>query len=468
MTPALSLAALFPGLANLQASSKDLTKLSQDLAKKDLALGEESWLAVLLAAGPLAWLAPSPLLGPAIEKEPAANQQQAAPVAGKAPSLPMVFVPRVLEASLPVPSPPALPFDEIPSLPPVIESPKPSLVEAALALAPPPPGESPPPLLAEPVRALVLSLPYEAAPPLVGEQVLLEESPPPPSAEPVRRLDPFPPAPEAFRLEVKWQPPAAEPGRPWVAAEAPEKPPEPAKPDRPETSRPPPAAVARPETADFSADGRSERDPDPERDPAPPPAARRSAPPVERATVLGKSEPAEPAPPGNQAETPVRPVRLIPPVEAPVSPPAPLRAAAGDPPPPPPPQPAQLHGLERAIERAELRQSPQTSELNLWMRPEHLGKVAVRLIERAGVVEIAVRAESSLARGWLAEGLPTLFDRLHERGFETGPALRGAEAGLDGRSQDHPDGRRQQSRDGQKRRDHREAALFSLEPGETS
>jgi len=227
--------------------------------------------------------------------------------------------------------------------------------------------------------------------------------------------------------------------------------------------------AASPQTAEFPADGRPEPDPDPKADPAPPPAARRSAPLAERVTVAGNSESAEPDPPGNQMETPLRPVRLTVPVEAPAPPPAPVRSAAPDPPPPPPSAaPAELHGLERAIERAELRQSPQTSELNLWMRPEHLGKIAVRLIERAGVVEIAVRAENSLARGWLAEGLPTLFDRLHERGFETSPALRGAEARLDARPEDQPDGRRQQWRDGQKRRDHREAEIFSLEPGETS
>ncbi len=455
MTPALSLAALFPGLANMEALSKDLAKL----AKKDLAPGEESWLAVLLA-----WLAPSPLVGPAVSMAPAVSMEKAfavskglavsiepavskglAPVAGKAPTLPLVFlplafVPQVLEAS-----PPALPLAI------------PSLADAALALAPPPSGESSPALLA-PAPAS----PGKAASPLV--------------AEPVLRLDPPPPAPEAFRLEVQWQPRAAEAGRSaasttpvaLVAAEATAPSPPPAKPDRPEAARLEPVAPAGPPTAAFPADGQPERDPNPDRAPAPPPAARHNAPSLERALVLEKSDPAEPAPPANPAETPVRPVRLTVPVEAPVPQPAPLRAAAGDPPPPPPSsEPAELHGLERAIERAELRQSPQISELNLWMRPEHLGKVAIRLIERAGVVEIAVRAETSLARGWLAEGLPTLFERLQERGFAAS-ALRGAEAGLEGRTEDHPDGRRQQWRDGQKRRDRHETTLFSLEPGETS
>jgi flagellar hook-length control protein FliK len=316
---------------------------------------------------------------------------------------PVILLPWVLEA--PLSQPPALVG---------VEAPKTPLVDQALTLAPPPPAP--------------------------------EESPAPTVAEPP------PPAPEAFRLEVKWQTAELGPSAPPITAG------QPVKPDQPEASRPQAVAVARPETAAASDDGPPERDPNAERNPALPPVARRIAPLVERATV------AEPALPGNQMET-VRAVR--PAVEAPVPQPAPLRAAGDAPGPPPSPGPPELHGLERAIERAELRQTPQTSELNLWMRPEHLGKVAVRLIERAGVVEIAVRAETSLARSWLAEGLPGLFDRLHERDFETRPALRGAEAGLDGRSQDHADGRRQQARDGQKWRD-REAALFSLEPGETS
>ena len=430
MTPALSLAAPFPGLANVEASSKGLARSSKDMAKKDLASGEESWLAVLLAMTVPAWPAAAPLPalpamgapepgGPAVFLPwiPETSLPLPAPAGTAESGGPVVFLPWVLDAATPLPEPP----------PPVVvgvEAPTLALVDEALTLAPAPPGEPTFPTVAEPVR----------------------------------QLDPPPQNPEAFRLEIKWQTAELGPSAPPITA-GPAKSPEPAKPDQPEVSRPQPVAVARPDTAVSSDDGPPERDPDPERHPAPPPAAPRSVSLVERAMAR------EPDLPGNQIETPLRSVR--PAVEAPVPQPAPLRASGDPPGPPPSPGPPELHGLERAIERAELRQTPQTSELNLWMRPEHLGKVAVRLIERAGVVEIAVRAETSLARSWLAEGLPGLFDRLHARDFETRPALRGAEAGLDGRSQDHLEGRRQQARDGQKRRD-REAALFSLEPGETT
>lgn len=384
------------------------------MTKKDLASGEESWLAVLLAMTVPAWPEPAPLPVVFLPLIPEPSLPLPAP-AGTPESGGPVVLPWVVDAPLPPPPAPLLAGAEAPKL---------ALVDEALTLAPAPPGEPTFPTVAEPVQ----------------------------------QFDPPPQNPEAFRLEIKWQTAELGPSAPPITA-GPAKTPEAAKPDQVEVSRPQPVAVVRPETAAASDDGPPKRDPDPERHPAPPPAAPRNGPLVERLTAP------EPALPGNQMETPVRPMR--PAVEAPVPQPAPLRASGDPPGPPSSPGPPELHGLERAIERAELRQSPQTSELNLWMRPEHLGKVAVRLIERAGVVEIAVRAETSLARSWLAEGLPGLFDRLHERDFETRPALRGAEAGLDGRSQDHPEGRRQQARDGQKRRD-REAALFSLEPGETS
>ena len=131
-----------------------------------------------------------------------------------------------------------------------------------------------------------------------------------------------------------------------------------------------------------------------------------------------------------------------------------------------PPRPAQLHGLERAIERAELRQSPGTAEVNLWMRPEHLGKVAVRLVERAGVVEVAVRAETSSARGWLAEGLPTLVESMRERGFEIRQTGRGTETGLDRWAQDQQNGGQGRPRDGRRSGEHDNAGVFSLETGD--
>jgi flagellar hook-length control protein FliK len=101
------------------------------------------------------------------------------------------------------------------------------------------------------------------------------------------------------------------------------------------------------------------------------------------------------------------------------------------------------------------------------MRPEHLGKVAVRLVERAGVVELAVRAEAPAARGWLAESLPALVDGLRQRGFEVSPAGTAHHPALDWWAQDRHGARHQQPRDGHKRRGE-PPTVFSLEPGEVS
>jgi hypothetical protein len=126
-----------------------------------------------------------------------------------------------------------------------------------------------------------------------------------------------------------------------------------------------------------------------------------------------------------------------------------------------------LHGLERAIERAELRPSASAPEVHLWMRPAHLGKVAVRLVERAGVVEVAVRAETPAARGWLAEGLPALLDDLRARGFGIQEAGRPGETGIDWWAQQRPDARREPGRrEPSRRRSGR--TVFSMQTGESS
>ena len=130
-------------------------------------------------------------------------------------------------------------------------------------------------------------------------------------------------------------------------------------------------------------------------------------------------------------------------------------------------QPAQVHGFEQTIERASLRQNGPASEVNLWMRPEHLGKVVVRLIERAGVVEVALRAESAGARQLLSEALPSLVGSLDEKGWQVTRARAGSETALDWFAQGH--GQRRQGEPGSSggRRQHgRQRAVFYVDSGE--
>jgi len=132
------------------------------------------------------------------------------------------------------------------------------------------------------------------------------------------------------------------------------------------------------------------------------------------------------------------------------------------------PAPAQLHGLERAIERAEMRQVGNAAEVQLWMRTDQLGKVAVRLMERAGLIEVAVRAANPVTRGWLAEGLPALVDSMRERGFDVRDSGPTALAAPDWWAQDRHGRQPGQGRDDKKRRPEQEPAEFSLNPGDVS
>jgi hypothetical protein len=89
----------------------------------------------------------------------------------------------------------------------------------------------------------------------------------------------------------------------------------------------------------------------------------------------------------------------------------------------------------------------------------------VRLVERAGVVEVAVRADASAARGWLTEGLPGLVEGLRERGFEVNQPLQD-QTGLKWWSQDRQGSRHQ--REGEKHRASHQRTVFTLESGEPS
>ncbi len=131
---------------------------------------------------------------------------------------------------------------------------------------------------------------------------------------------------------------------------------------------------------------------------------------------------------------------------------------------------ARLEGLAvravEVIERAELRPSPRGAEVQLLLRPENLGRVAVRLIERDGVVEMTVRSDSQPARSLLGESLPSLIEAMNDRGWEISRLERGR-GDVFVWSSTHEQGRQQ--RGGQQQRDqqHQPAgqpeAEFSLE-----
>ncbi len=125
-------------------------------------------------------------------------------------------------------------------------------------------------------------------------------------------------------------------------------------------------------------------------------------------------------------------------------------------------------GLNPAVERACVSSTPAGSRIDLLLRPEGLGRVAVRLVERGDRLEVAVRSESQPAKSLLAESLPSLVEGLRRQGWDITRAASGAEsdqkggsAGQQGRSGYDQNTRRQQAQGGT-RKNREPAALFSL------
>jgi len=123
--------------------------------------------------------------------------------------------------------------------------------------------------------------------------------------------------------------------------------------------------------------------------------------------------------------------------------------------------------VERQIQAAAFRPGAHSSRVDLLLHPEHLGRVAVRLIERGGVVEVAVRSDSAPVKNLLSESLPLLLGNMQQRGWEVSSAAGGAESSLWG-SEPQSSGQRRESQE-RPRRNWREqgrvhAPVFSLEP----
>jgi len=122
---------------------------------------------------------------------------------------------------------------------------------------------------------------------------------------------------------------------------------------------------------------------------------------------------------------------------------------------------------EGLVEMAALRTTPRSSELQLLVHPEHLGRVALRLVERSGVVEVAVRSDSQHLRALLSDGLPALVENLSEKGWDVARAQRSEEGPLgwwSGQQQEQRQSERQQHQE-QARRQARSGqpdVVFSL------
>jgi flagellar hook-length control protein FliK len=119
----------------------------------------------------------------------------------------------------------------------------------------------------------------------------------------------------------------------------------------------------------------------------------------------------------------------------------------------------------RIIELAELKQQTAGQEMNIVLRDDTLGRVGLRLTERAGIVQTVIRSDSYQGAKVISSSIPALLDALTDRGM---PVSSQIYAGTGDEPQhrpfDHHAGRGRQSRQGAKdgRRSGRSGHTFRL------
>ena len=87
--------------------------------------------------------------------------------------------------------------------------------------------------------------------------------------------------------------------------------------------------------------------------------------------------------------------------------------------------------IERFVEMASLQKKLGANRMNVLLHDERLGRIVVRLTERAGLVDAMVRADSTRAREVIAEHLPSLIESLGRRGLQAFASLGGQDSGRD-------------------------------------
>jgi hypothetical protein len=99
-----------------------------------------------------------------------------------------------------------------------------------------------------------------------------------------------------------------------------------------------------------------------------------------------------------------------------------------------------------------LQKKADVHQLDLLLRDDRVGRVSLRLTERAGLVEAMLRADSARGREMLVESLPSLLQALARRGLE--PSLAGSndgQASSGGEAFEQPGGRSRNPRHPQSR-----------------
>ena len=108
-------------------------------------------------------------------------------------------------------------------------------------------------------------------------------------------------------------------------------------------------------------------------------------------------------------------------------------------------------GRKALVETALLDRRPDQNALQVHVKDEQLGRVVVRLTERAGLIRAMVRTEGTQSRELLTQQLPALMESLVRRGFEARQDGL-AEQSPEGRESAHPRDEQRRQRQSQRQR----------------
>ncbi len=111
---------------------------------------------------------------------------------------------------------------------------------------------------------------------------------------------------------------------------------------------------------------------------------------------------------------------------------------------PPRTEPAPEPAATTRLEAAELDPRPERTQFRIVLRDDHLGRVSLNLTERAGLIDLMVRADKGSTVRVLQDSLPALVDQLAQRNFRAETAaFAPAGQSSDAREQSQDRGRRE-------------------------
>ena len=79
---------------------------------------------------------------------------------------------------------------------------------------------------------------------------------------------------------------------------------------------------------------------------------------------------------------------------------------------------SRVRSVERLVDMAALHRKIDSSQMNLLLSDDRIGRMSVRLVERGGVINTLVRTDSTRASHLFTEGLPSLLESLAHRGLQ--------------------------------------------------